>query len=102
MFETLKRGGLFLAVLGSLGIVGAGCLDRPVETFIPNLKTNFTTTVESKAVDKLDLLFMIDNSASMGDKQALLALAVPDMINELVTPNCVDLVTGAVVGVSNG
>jgi hypothetical protein len=41
-------------------------------------------------VDKLDLLFMIDNSASMGDKQALLALAVPDLITRLVTPNCVD------------
>jgi hypothetical protein len=101
MFETLKRGGIFVAVLGSLGIIGAGCLDRPVETFIPNLKTNFTTTVENKAVDKLDLLFMIDNSASMGDKQALLALAVPDMINELVTPNCVDTMTGNnVLGVS--
>jgi hypothetical protein len=41
-------------------------------------------------VDKLDLLFMIDNSASMGDKQALLAQAVPDLIERLVSPNCVD------------
>jgi hypothetical protein len=39
---------------------------------------------------KLDVLFMIDNSASMGDKQALLRAAVPDMIARLVTPNCVD------------
>jgi hypothetical protein len=34
-------------------------------------------------VRKLDLLFMIDNSASMGDKQALLAGAVPDMLQRL-------------------
>ncbi len=33
---------------------------------------------------------MIDNSASMGDKQALLAQAVPDLITQLVSPNCVD------------
>jgi hypothetical protein len=94
MIDTLKRGGLLLAVLGTLGVIGAGCLTRPVETFNPALKENFTTNVTSKTVDKLDILFMIDNSASMGDKQALLALAVPDMINRLVSPNCVDAATG--------
>ncbi|MBV9949460.1 MAG: hypothetical protein JOZ69_21640 [Myxococcales bacterium] len=40
---------------------------------------------------------MIDNSASMGDKQALLAQAVPDMITRLVTPNCIDN-TGTIQG----
>jgi hypothetical protein len=73
-----------------LVVVGAACLTRPVRTDQPNLKTNFTSVIKSVAVDKLDLLFMVDNSASMGDKQALLAQAVPDMINRLVSPNCVD------------
>ncbi len=41
-------------------------------------------------VNKIDLLFDIDNSASMGDKQAYLAQAIPDLIARLVTPNCVD------------
>jgi hypothetical protein len=40
-------------------------------------------------VTKLDILFMIDNSSSMGDKQALLQSAVPDMIQSLVSPSCV-------------
>jgi hypothetical protein len=40
--------------------------------------------------NKVDLLFDIDNSASMGDKQAYLAQAIPDLITRLVTPNCVD------------
>jgi len=44
----------------------------------------------TKAVDKIDLLFMIDNSASMGDKQATLAEAVPDLVNRLVAPVCID------------
>ena len=32
----------------------------------------------------------IDNSVSMGDKQELLQAAVPDMIQSLVSPSCVD------------
>lgn len=49
-----------------------------------------STTVKVAAVDKIDLLLVIDNSRSMGDKQAILSEAVPDLINSLVTPNCVD------------
>ncbi|MBX3229959.1 MAG: hypothetical protein KIT84_26005 [Labilithrix sp.] len=36
---------------------------------------------------KVDLLFVVDNSASMGDKQALLATAVSRVIRRLVTPS---------------
>ena len=42
-----------------------------------------------RTADKVDLLFDIDNSASMGDKQAYLEQAVPDLITRLVQPNCV-------------
>jgi hypothetical protein len=77
-------------VVGALGIIAAGCLTRPVVNASPVTKTNFTTVISNQSVDKLDLLFMIDNSASMGDKQALLAKAVPDMIQRLVQPICVD------------
>jgi hypothetical protein len=49
---------------------------------------------------KIDLLFDIDNSASMGDKQQYLLLAIPDLIDGLVNPNCIDHATGAVVGKS--
>src|SRR4029077_14963572 len=66
----------------------------------PNLKTNFTNVIHQNSVDKIDLLFMIDNSASMGDKQALLAAAVPDLITRLVQPNCVDPM-GNVLGQSD-
>lgn len=41
-------------------------------------------------VDKVDLLFMIDNSASMADKQKVLAATVPTFVNRLASPNCVD------------
>ncbi|MGH7294320.1 MAG: hypothetical protein ACRELB_05280 [Polyangiaceae bacterium] len=94
MMRTLKHGATVGAVFGVLGILGAGCLSRPVTSSPPNTNTNFTAVVHNQTVDKVDLLFMIDNSASMGDKQALLAEAVPIMINRLVAPNCLDA-TGA-------
>lgn len=41
-----------------------------------------------KPSEKLDLLFVVDNSVSMGDKQALFKEAVGDMIDQLVNPPC--------------
>lgn len=80
------------AVIAGLSVTGfgTGCLSRPVGKQDPTTKVNFTTSVKKASVDKIDLLLMIDNSSSMGDKQAILADAVPDLVNRLVTPNCVD------------
>jgi hypothetical protein len=50
-------------------------------------------------VTKIDLLLMIDNSASMADKQELLKAAVPVLIGRLVSPLCVDQ-NGEPTGVS--
>ena len=41
-------------------------------------------------VGKVDLLFAIDNSRSMGDKQQTLTLALEDLINGLTNPPCLD------------
>ena len=75
-----------LAVTLSVG----GCLDRPAVPGEPTTKTNITLQVAEQTVDKVDILFDIDNSASMGDKQAYLSQAIPDLITRLVTPNCVE------------
>ncbi len=84
-----RHGGRFASAKGvAVAVLAfAACLDRPVETSPPDEKSTFTTTIRNQVVDKIDLLFMIDNSSSMGDKQALLAAAIPDMITRLVTPN---------------
>ena len=50
---------------------------------------------------KVDLLFMIDNSASMGDKQELLRLTVPDLLGRFLNPSCVDA-QGNVLAQSSG
>jgi hypothetical protein len=74
----------------ALGAAGAGCLTRPVGQQPPTTKDNFLTTISQAQVDKVDLLFMIDNSSSMGDKQQILADAVPNLVTGLLKPNCVD------------
>jgi hypothetical protein len=42
-----------------------------------------------KTSNKLDMVFAIDNSSSMGDKQSLLGLAVPSLLARLTAPWCV-------------
>ena len=56
----------------------------------PSTETRISTQVPNEAIGKVDLLFDIDNSASMGDKQAFLESAIPDLVDRLVNPNCVD------------
>lgn len=52
-------------------------------------------------VDQLDLLFVIDNSVSMADKQQMLIRAVPAMVERLVNPSCV-LPGGATTPATDG
>jgi len=72
-----------------LGVVSA-CLDRPIGAPTPITTNIFVDKITQTSVDKIDLLFMIDNSISMSDKQAILQLAVPDLVKRLVNPICVD------------
>lgn len=81
-------------MLAATGAAGTGCLSRPVGTQPPTTKVNFTSTISQQSVDKVDLLFMIDNSASMGDKQLILADAVPNLLVGLLKPKCADPATG--------
>lgn len=84
------RGALRLAgVCGALCALVSGCLSRPVVETEPHASNLFVSQIKNTVVDKLDLLFMIDNSRSMADKQALLAQAVPELVKRLVVPRCV-------------
>jgi hypothetical protein len=81
--------GLTLA-LAPLLAVSSACLDRPIGSPNPVTTNIYVDKITQTSVDKIDLLFMIDNSRSMSDKQAILQLAVPDLVNRLVNPICVD------------
>ncbi len=49
----------------------------------------FVEQVAATRPDKIDLLFVIDNSLSMGDKQEVLAAAVPQLLARLTNPDCI-------------
>jgi len=91
--NTVKRAGRLLfvgSVAMGISVALAGCLARPVAMQEPTTKVNFSTTLPQQAVDKIDLLLAIDNSASMADKQQILAEAVPDLLLRLLRPRCID------------
>jgi hypothetical protein len=82
----------------ALLVLATGCLDRPLVESSPQTSNEFVSQVEQSAVNKIDLLFMVDNSSSMADKQEILQSAVPVLVKRLTSPLCVDNVTGAPTG----
>ncbi len=47
-------------------------------------------TVPLGPADRVDLLLVIDNSISMADKQAVLRETLPELVEQLTSPDCVD------------
>jgi hypothetical protein len=89
--------GTALTVTLGAGLGSTGCLDRPIDRLEPRTTSTVVERLTQTGVDKIDLLLAIDNSISMADKQAILAAAVPDLVDRLVQPICVDD-----MGVANG
>ncbi|MBK9264113.1 MAG: hypothetical protein IPM54_30470 [Polyangiaceae bacterium] len=82
---------LGLAVIPALAILGCSDQVTIVPSPSPCGSSMIVQKLQQSAVEKLDLLLAIDNSPSMADKQAILALAIPDLVNRLVNPPCVDV-----------
>src|SRR5258705_9926356 len=77
---------------GSVGAGGSGIIN-------PNLPDGAAAPCGDAGTPwKIDLVFMIDNSSSMADKQEILAQAVPDLVNRFLDPVCVDPKTFVPVG----
>ncbi len=91
-FSLLKLVRALTVGMFALGAAAStsGCLDRPVGREQPRTTNVIVDQLVQSAVDKIDLLFVIDNSISMADKQEILALALPDLVGRLVSPICVD------------
>lgn len=94
------RSRAFAAATLAVALTSAGCLSRPVVESTPTTTNLVVQTLATKALTKIDLLFMIDNSRSMADKQALLEQAVPKLLGRLVTPNCLND-AGAIIGAAD-
>ena len=77
-----------MAMIGATGLL-TSCLDRPVGQTKPETNNVFIKKNPSGGIDKIDILFDIDNSLSMGDKQSVLSAAVPQLLTRLTNPDCV-------------
>ncbi len=63
----------------------SGCLDRELKPITPCLVSAVSVTVKAKTIDKVDLLFVVDNSRSMAAEQASLRKEFPRLIKVLTT-----------------
>jgi hypothetical protein len=82
-----------LAVPAALGLLLPSCASD-LDLFSTRDRSctsssHFEALVTHRGVERIDLLLAIDNSRSMADKQAILAQAVPDMVDALVNPRCI-------------
>lgn len=73
-----------------LAAILPGCLERPLGTDAPRTTNILVDLLPQNVVSKVDMLFVIDNSMSMADKQAILAEAVPDLVSRFVKPVCMN------------
>ncbi|MET0391403.1 MAG: hypothetical protein ABW321_35845 [Polyangiales bacterium] len=63
----------------------SGCLDRELKALNPCLVTSVSREVIVNNIDKVDLIFSVDNSGSMAEEQNALKQQFPRMINVLTT-----------------
>ncbi len=71
-------------------VCAPACIRRDVSAEQPTTKSSYETVVPQPAIDKIDLLLVVDDSSSMGDKQKILNDALPNLVRGLVEPKCVD------------
>ena len=69
----------------SLGLCLGACLERELKPLTPCLVSGVSRTVNINNIDKIDLLFMVDNSNSMREEQAALREQFPKLVRVLTT-----------------
>jgi len=82
--SRLLRGCTVLAA-GMVAIIASSCLDRELAPLNPCLVSTVSRKVAVSNIDKVDLLFAVDNSVSMASKQNSLKAQFPHMIQVLST-----------------
>jgi hypothetical protein len=84
MSSRTKRARLLLPGL-LLTLAAGGCIEREGRPVNPCTQVTVAQTIQVNNVDKVDLLFMVDNSNSMTEEQASLAAEFPSMIQILTS-----------------
>ncbi len=94
------RSALCLVAAASAAALPSACLNRPIDRLEPRTTSTFAEPLAQSRVERIDILLAIDNSISMGDKQEILAEAVPDLVRRLITPKCIGVDTDLPTGTS--
>ena len=76
---------LCVLALVATGLMMAGCLDRDLKPLNPCTVSGVVRKVKVSNVDKVDLLFMVDNSNSMAEEQTSLAEQFPRLVSALAS-----------------
>ncbi|MBK8170628.1 MAG: hypothetical protein IPK60_09835 [Sandaracinaceae bacterium] len=72
-----------LALTGSLALTG--CLDRQLTPIKSCVTEGFIATLEQNTAKEVDVLFVVDNSGSMGAEQTSLRRELPNLVETLAT-----------------
>lgn len=80
---------------GGTSFAGGASLAGNTSVSAPSPQNSIIVQSPSGIVDKMDILFAVDNSLSMSDKQQVLATAVPQLLRRLTNPDCISLTAGS-------
>jgi hypothetical protein len=75
------------ALPAAVSTVLFGCPNQELAPLTPCTVSGVSLEVPQSGVDKVDLLFLIDNSGSMGEEQKKLAEVLPNLVAALATGN---------------
>jgi hypothetical protein len=82
---TRRTGGAAaLTMLVAVALL-SGCLDRKLKALNPCLVSGVVAEIAVTNIDKVDLLFMVDNSGSMAQEQVALREEFPNLISVLAS-----------------
>jgi hypothetical protein len=83
----MKRSGvLWVVACVSWAASMSGCLERQSAPIGPNIGFGQSVSVGGHGVSSVDLLFVIDDSGSMREEQANLAVQIPNLVRDLASP----------------
>jgi hypothetical protein len=80
---------LFVLIAAHALLLG-GCLERKLKALNPCLVSGVAAEIAITNIDKIDLLFMVDNSGSMKEEQAALRDQFPKLVQVLTSGNRMD------------
>ncbi|QQR90072.1 MAG: hypothetical protein IPJ88_18320 [Myxococcales bacterium] len=85
VFRDFRKNAPFIALVATATFAQMACVDRELKPITPCTMLGTTVNIQQNPTNKVDLLFVIDNSRSMRDEQQELANKIKRMVDVLST-----------------